>query len=174
MVMSEEEWRPVKGAEGKYSVSSLGRVRSENRTILCKNVVFKQLKGRILEHTIGTGGYHRVALSGTKLLGSKTKLVHRLVTEMFLGECPNSLLVCHIDGDPNNNNINNLRYGTPASNSQDVIFHGNNFNANKTHCPSGHLYSKENVYLVPRLDGHQHRQCRACHRINHKTRSLSL
>jgi len=32
-VTANEEWRPVRGFEGLYSVSSLGRVRSEPRTI---------------------------------------------------------------------------------------------------------------------------------------------
>lgn len=44
---------------------------------------------------------------------------HRLIALAFMGECPSGMEVCHNDGDPTNNNINNLRYGTRKDNMDD-------------------------------------------------------
>lgn len=37
MSFVDEIWRPIDGFEGSYSVSNLGRVRSEKRTVMRKN-----------------------------------------------------------------------------------------------------------------------------------------
>lgn len=50
--------------------------------------------------------------------------IHRLVLEAFVGPCPPGLEGCHNDGNPTNNCISNLRWGTPASNAADRIKHG--------------------------------------------------
>jgi len=44
--------------------------------------------------------------------------VHRLVWETFRGEIPEDLHIDHIDGDPSNNNINNLQLITPIENTK--------------------------------------------------------
>ena len=43
-----EIWKPIKGYEGIYEVSSLGRVRSLDRHIVRKNDADYRLKGRVL------------------------------------------------------------------------------------------------------------------------------
>ena len=50
--------------------------------------------------------------------------VHRLVLEAFVGPCPNGLEARHLDGNPANNNRNNLCWGTPAENTEDKRKHG--------------------------------------------------
>lgn len=50
--------------------------------------------------------------------------VHRLVLEAFVGECPDGMQCCHNDGNPKNNNISNLRWGTAVENWQDKRLHG--------------------------------------------------
>ena len=48
---------------------------------------------------------------------SKTHLVHRLVGLAFLENIDNNPIIDHIDGDPTNNNINNLRWASYGQNA---------------------------------------------------------
>lgn len=57
---------------------------------------------------------------------SFTRFVHRLVLEAFIGPCPEGMQCCHFDGDPQNNNLDNLRWDTPEGNAADSIRHGTN------------------------------------------------
>jgi hypothetical protein len=50
--------------------------------------------------------------------------VHRLIARAFLGECPPGNQVRHLDGNPANNNVSNLSYGTRLENREDAIRHG--------------------------------------------------
>ena len=49
--MTEEVWRDVKGYEGLYQVSSMGRVKSLERTIIKKDGRKQTVKERILKGT---------------------------------------------------------------------------------------------------------------------------
>lgn len=49
--------------------------------------------------------------------------VHHLVLLVFVGPKPNGMFGCHNDGNPQNNHVDNLRWDTPRSNSEDVIKH---------------------------------------------------
>lgn len=51
--------------------------------------------------------------------------VHKLVTEVFLGPCPEKYQVNHKDSNPLNNNIENLEYMTASENVQYSYAHGN-------------------------------------------------
>jgi hypothetical protein len=52
-------------------------------------------------------------------------LVHRLVLTAFRGAPPDGRPLClHNDGDPTNNALDNLRWGSPSDNTQDSIRHG--------------------------------------------------
>jgi len=53
----------------------------------------------------------------------QTILVHRLMAETFLGECPNNLVVDHIDRNKTNNKIENLRYVSYADNVRNANRH---------------------------------------------------
>lgn len=57
----DEDWRSIPGFPG-YSASSVGRVRSEPRTVTASNGQIKHLKGCVLRPAIGTTGYKKVAL----------------------------------------------------------------------------------------------------------------
>lgn len=110
-----EEWRPVVGYEGLYEVSTLGRVRTlgggKART-----------HGRVLKATKGTTGYLRVALSAGNV--SRTRKVHQLVAEAFIGPRPERSYVLHNDGNPLDNRPGNLRYGNARDNLADAVKHG--------------------------------------------------
>jgi HNH endonuclease len=66
-------------------------------------------------------GYATVTLYGVE---RKSFLVHRLVLETFVGECPENMEACHNDGDKTNNSLDNLRWDTKSNNGHDKKKHG--------------------------------------------------
>lgn len=112
--MTEEEaktkWQPIVWADGRYEVSSDGRVRSLARKSSRHTVHGCELVGKIQD------GYRRVCLS----LGDRQtlKFVHVLVAEAFLGSRPTPIhQVNHIDGNRQNNAVENLQWATPGENT---------------------------------------------------------
>ncbi len=96
---------------GPYEVSDQGRVR-HSRT------------GRILKPCIKHKryGYHEVTLivEGRR----STRTVHRAVLETFMGLRGEGEVCRHGDGDPANNALSNLSWGTPKQNADDRARHG--------------------------------------------------
>lgn len=119
--MEKETWKPVVGYEGLYEVSSLGNIRSLDRPAGPGRG--QQLRrGRVLKPYPVKGRYHQVSLSAHG--GRKKTCYHIIVAEAFLGPRPEGYHVCHNDGDPTNNRLDNLRYDTVANNARDRIVHG--------------------------------------------------
>ncbi|GIK83031.1 MAG: hypothetical protein BroJett024_41360 [Alphaproteobacteria bacterium] len=116
-----EQWRPIPGYEGSYSVSSEGRVRSERRVIGRAGSPY-EVPERILKLSDDGHGYSRVSLS----IGSDVQYatVHRLVMAAFVGPRPDGADICHADGNRLNNRLDNLRYDTRAANIVDSQRHG--------------------------------------------------
>jgi hypothetical protein len=54
----------------------------------------------------------------------KTMQVHQLVMLAFVGPQPAGSQVRHLDGNPLNNALSNLCYGTPKENGEDAARHG--------------------------------------------------
>lgn len=114
-----EHWKSVLGYEGLYEVSDLGRVRSVDREIVCKNGVCKTICGVILTPRNGRKKHDknrcRVALNKNGI--SKDFAISRLVAAAFVERNMDvDLTVNHIDGDPSNNVPKNLEWITQAEN----------------------------------------------------------
>lgn len=105
-----EQWKEF--ADGFYEVSNLGRIR---RAKPGRNARV----GRILKTCPNSVGYPQVDItySGNR----KTRAVHRIVAEAFLGPCPVGMQVNHIDGDKTNNNVSNLEYVTGIENAHHAM-----------------------------------------------------
>lgn len=103
--MDKEIWKDIPEYEKLYQVSNLGRVKS-----FCKN---KQ-EGNILSFSINPKGYYQIIL--TKSKKPKNWLVHRLVAIAFIPNPNNLPQVNHIDGNKQNNCVNNLEWITNEDN----------------------------------------------------------
>ena len=158
--MTVEMWRAVVGYEGRYEVSSSGRVRSVPRTGIRKDGSRLSVRGQILKPWIHPKTEYLIVGRGK---GEPREYVHRLVALAFLGPEPEGMEVCHEDGKRWNNTLANLRWDTRSSNQMDRVAHGTRNFQDKTHCPLGHELVAPNLReTMYARDGH--RGCKACAR----------
>ena len=114
MISGEVEvWKPVVGYEGRYEVNE----NSQIRTLMRRNK-------RILKHAIREDYFHHfVNITDSKGIRKK-KYIHIAALEAFVSLRPEGKEGLHNDGNPYNNHISNLRWGTHSENMQDSIKHG--------------------------------------------------
>lgn len=105
----KEIWKDIKGYEGLYQVSNLGKVkRIEHFDSIGRKKKEKEMSAQEVS------GYLRVWLS--KGMIRKGYLIHRLVAESFILNLNNKKEVNHKDGDKQNNCVNNLEWVTSSEN----------------------------------------------------------
>ena len=115
----EELWKSIKGYEGLYEVSTLGRVRSIKRVVVNKRKRKMTIKETILKPENVYNGYERVFLC--KNGKGVHKRVATLVYESFVGAIPEGLEIDHINGDNRDNRLANLRVCTHKENCNNPI-----------------------------------------------------
>lgn len=115
MINYTEVWRDIQGYEGKYQVSSQGRVRSLTRLITNKLGVSQLVQGRIMKATKNRRGYYIVDLCKNGTI--KHYQVHRLVACAFIPNPIGLPQVNHRDENPANNCISNLEWCTAKYNN---------------------------------------------------------
>lgn len=122
----EEIWKDIPGYEGKYQASTEGRIRSLDRKVrgVCHftgEEFYRTIKGRILKPGQYCKNGHLSVVLGH---GTPGPPVHRLVMLTFVGEPPDGTEVLHKNGNPQDNRLENLRYGTRTENILDVYHQG--------------------------------------------------
>lgn len=105
--MEEEIWKPIKGYENKYLISSHGRLLSKNYKITKKN--------KLLKLVLNKHGYFQAILYASGVY--KIVRVHRLVAETFIPNPENKPQVDHINTIRTDNRVENLRWVTNLENS---------------------------------------------------------
>lgn len=113
--MINEAWLPIVGYEGLYEVSNIGNIRSVFTEATDSLGRKKKHTPRVLKKTKTSTGYYKVELykPGER---RKSHKVHRLVLKAFAEAVEGKDICNHKDGNPLNNNINNLEWCTQAEN----------------------------------------------------------
>jgi len=109
-----ESWKDIEGQDGKYAVSTKGRVKSfydKNQYGVQKRKVPLVMKGR--DNSTG-----RLLV---QLQEGKQFRIHRLVAEAFIPNPENKREVDHIDGNPKNNCVENLRWATSSEQGRNRV-----------------------------------------------------
>ena len=124
--MEQEIWKDIPGYEGEYQASTLGRIKSLERKIQSRNwYTGKPFFHTVPERILKPGRFCKTGHLSV-ILRRKTngKPVHQLVMRTFVGEPPEGMEVLHKNGDPTDNRLSNLRYGTRTDNILDVYRQG--------------------------------------------------
>ena len=106
----EEIWKDIKGYEGLYKVSNLGKIKS-----LKRNINKRKCDEIIKKPSILPKGYLQMALC--KNGNTKYTSIHRLVAEAFIPNPYNLPCVNHKDNNPQNNVVSNLEWITYKDNN---------------------------------------------------------
>lgn len=100
--MQKEVWKPVKGYEGRYEVSSIGRVRNRYGKVLSA------------DERNGTGYMYVILRDGKKGFHAN---IHRLVAQAFIPNPLNLPIINHINEVRNDNRVENLEWCNQSYNT---------------------------------------------------------
>lgn len=131
-----EIWTAIAGTNGRYGVSTAGRVRGPRR---------------MLSLMTDKDGYRYVDISapGPPRTVSRRR-VHRLVCEAFLGEPPQGAVTNHIDRNPANNDVSNLEWCTQEENVRHSVALGSRAHLRGERVPTSKL-TEQDVLRIKRL-----------------------
>jgi len=109
-----EIWKLINGFDNYY-VSNYGRFKKNN-------IILKQYKDK--------DNYMLIFLTRTN---GKRQLFrsHRIVLSTFVGSCPYEMECRHLDGNPSNNKLDNLKWGTISENRYDQKIHGTDLSGSR-------------------------------------------
>jgi len=130
---------PIKNYEELYSFD------------LNSNQVYSHKSNKYISIFTTTSGYFQTRFKANNI--EKKKYLHRLIYEAYKGEIPTGLCIDHIDGNKQNNNIDNLRLATISDNTCNRKIQKNNKstgykNITKTICNNYQIRINKNHKVV--------------------------
>lgn len=136
-----EEWRDIEEFKGLYQVSNYGRIRSVERHIYTRTYPSQIIKPLVRNNNSLQVGLRKPGKNQVH------RSVAKLVLLAFVGEPPKwSKQAKHLDGNPNNNNLNNLEWDVGrASKVEKNIKAREYFNINAISCIEAYI-SKNRIY----------------------------
>lgn len=114
-----EIWKNILGYEDLYEVSDLGRIRSKDHEVPCRNGKSRLVRGTVRKPQYNRKGYMIVVLSKENKL--KTFTVHQLVAQAFIPGFQKGGEINHKDGNPANPQLINLEVSDPSLNQFHAI-----------------------------------------------------
>ena len=129
--MKNEIYVILKDIDSKYAISNKGNVKNINTDTIISKQISKQ-------------GYEQVGLFPNKI--KKTFRIHRLVAYYFIENEFNKPYVNHIDGNKQNNNVENLEWCTAKENDTHARENGLKF-AGKPLKATNIISNEEKVYM---------------------------
>lgn len=102
-------WYLIKGFDG-YEINKNGDIYFKG-----EYGKHKRRKPKFIKATLLSIGYYKVSLDG------ETKLLHRILAETFIPNPDNKPEIDHIDGNPQNNSLENLRWVSHKENLNNPI-----------------------------------------------------
>ena len=121
---SNLEFRKIKSLKYLYEVN-------ENGTIF-RNVKPKKQNKIVLDMHHSKVGYYKTMIHTRE--GTKRVMIHKVVAECWLGDCPEGYEVDHIDRNPHNNSYKNLRYVTHSEQMKNRTLSNRIINQGKQNC----------------------------------------
>ena len=120
--------KEIPGYNGNYKINESGVVINKNN--------------HVMRTAVSNSGYLRTALEIPNGSGKrKNESIHRLVAQTFIPNPDNLPVVMHLDNDPLNNHVSNLKWGTQSDNIKQAFE-----DDRKTSPMKGHTY--QNQYQV--------------------------
>ena len=109
-------------------------------------------------------GYGMIAVNG------KHRKAHRVAWEIANGATfPEGMSACHTCDNPPCVNPAHIWPGTMKDNLRDASKKGRTWHPPvKTHCPNGHPYEGDNLYMATHPGGLKSQVCRTCQHIHNK------
>ena len=138
-----EIWKPIKGYEGYYEISNLGRIKSVERYVKQGNSM-RHVKESFKKLHIGAYGYPSVTLCRDRK--SIDIPIHRLLAKTFIPNPEEKSAIDHINTNKTDYRLQNLRWVTPKENANNKL--------TLQHCKEN-TYSKESLRkrLITRKNG---------------------
>ena len=134
IINNMEIFKDIIKFENTYQISNTGKVRNKKTGLLLKPKYNKK-------------GYQYINLSYSHT-GRVKWYIHRLVAVHFIPNLENKPQVNHIDGNKQNNNVNNLEWCTNDENQKHAILNNLHYQGEQH---KSHKFNEINVKLLPKL-----------------------
>ena len=130
--------KDIPGYGGTYKINECGNVINKN--------------GHVMRTAVSNSGYLRTSLELPGTTERKNESIHRLVAETFIPNPDNLPIVMHIDNDPFNNHVSNLRWGTQQENVQQSIIERRRIHPNSCAYEVYNAHTGDTVYCDSRSE----------------------